>query len=376
MVIRMKKKNKIIVIKAIGGVAAMGVVGYLFLNSTDSNPLNVKNPYSEEAIKEASKYELDDNLVQYTYSKTLEVALTSGLFVEDYFVNYVNIDYVDTDNFINDVNDLLSKGYTNDEVNEFFDLNNQNKKKLLSSDERIDFIKYSDINYYSIDNIQRYDKYIEDNGSSIEDAILKVNMNLDKPFYTDTKEVSNPESYDVLINKYYGSSSSYTPIDLVKIPGFDHITFREEPTKQFVKLMEEAKMDGFTFEPTTAYRNYNYQNILYTNYVKKDGTEAADTYSARPGFSEHNIGLAIDIKNPSYYNQTGVRMNDEDYKWILDNSYKYGFIVRYPKDSTPITGYIEEPWHLRYLGVDLATKVVKSKLTYDEYYEMYIRPTL
>ena len=106
------------------------------------------------------------------------------------------------------------------------------------------------------------------------------------------------------------------------------------------------------------------QRGLYNNYKNRDGEAAADTYSARPGHSEHQLGLAVDIRSRTLTSN----LTDSDYKWMLENSYKYGFIVRYPKGKQHITQFIEEPWHLRYLGVELATKVKESGLTYDEYY--------
>ena len=104
---------------------------------------------------------------------------------------------------------------------------------------------------------------------------------------------------------------------------------------------------------------------LYNNYKNRDGEQKADTYSARPGFSEHQLGLAVDVRS----NTLSDNLTPEHYEWMLNNSYKYGFIVRYPKGKQHITQFMEEPWHLRYLGVELATKVHSTGLTYDEYYD-------
>ena len=97
---------------------------------------------------------------------------------------------------------------------------------------------------------------------------------------------------------------------------------------------------------------------------KKDGFAAAETYSARSGYSEHQLGLAVDIVNGKW---NYLSEGDKEYTWLINNSYKYGFILRYPHESEYITGYVFEDWHFRYLGIDLATKVHESKLTYDEY---------
>ena len=103
---------------------------------------------------------------------------------------------------------------------------------------------------------------------------------------------------------------------------------------------------------------------LTSLYFELKGFAEAETYSARAGYSEHQLGLAVDILNGrwSYLSET-----DKEYEWLINNSYKYGYILRYPRDKEYVTGYVFEDWHFRYLGVELATKVYESNLTYDEY---------
>ena len=118
----------------------------------------------------------------------------------------------------------------------------------------------------------------------------------------------------------------------------------------------------------SGYRSYNIQVQLYNNYVKKDGKAEADRYSARPGFSEHQTGLVLDITTGNTSRPIGTWFdNTPQAKWLYENAYKYGFILRYPHESEYITGFVFEDWHFRFLGIDLATKVYESKLTYDEY---------
>ena len=174
----------------------------------------------------------------------------------------------------------------------------------------------------------------------------------------------------MIVNKFNHLEKDFLPKDLVTLFDSNRGAKMVKPAAEaYKKLIEKAKEDGITLESTTAYRSYSFQNTLYTNYVAKDGVKEADTYSARPGSSEHQLGLAVDLNDP---NVSGSRLNDKDYEWLLNNSYKFGFIVRYTASGVPITGYMEEPWHIRYLGVDLATKVHDSGLTYEEYYDLYI----
>ena len=128
------------------------------------------------------------------------------------------------------------------------------------------------------------------------------------------------------------------------------------------KMFADAKKDGLTFWIASGYRSYDRQYTVYNNYVAKDGQAAADRYSARPGHSEHQTGLAFDL------NELTEAFGDSPQgKWLAENCHKYGFIIRYPKNKEHITGYMYEPWHVRYIGVDNATAVYESGLCLEEY---------
>ena len=133
----------------------------------------------------------------------------------------------------------------------------------------------------------------------------------------------------------------------------------------FGKMNADAKSLGLSLWIASGYRSYWTQNTLYNNYVASDGKEEADTYSARPGYSEHQTGLAFDLNSVE-----DSFANTDEGKWVKDNCYRYGLIIRYPKGKESITGYIYEPWHLRYVGVDLATKLYNDGdwITLEEYF--------
>ena len=188
-----------------------------------------------------------------------------------------------------------------------------------------------------------------------------------KEFYTDTKEVSDPDDLLVVVNKFNYLPKDYKPSDLVYIDGAygNKVPIRSVLKDDFLALQTAAKDElGITLMPTTAFRDQNFQKVLYDKYVKKDGVKAADTYSARPGYSEHQTGLAIDIMNAKSEFLTST---DVEYDWLVKNSYKYGFILRYPKDKETITGYMAEEWHFRYVGKDVAKVIYDDNITYDEY---------
>ena len=129
-------------------------------------------------------------------------------------------------------------------------------------------------------------------------------------------------------------------------------------------MKDAAKKDGVSLKVISGFRSYNTQKYLYNNYVKADGKSAADRYSARPGHSEHQTGLAADINKISY-----TWGDTKEGKWLNDNCYKYGFVIRYTKDGESKTGYKFEPWHIRYLGVDVAKKLYNNGnwITLEEY---------
>ena len=127
-------------------------------------------------------------------------------------------------------------------------------------------------------------------------------------------------------------------------------------------MAEAAKKEGYNIPLVSGYRSYELQKTIYNNYIDIYGQAATDTFSAKPGHSEHQSGLAMDVgKIDDNYGNTS------EGKWLALNANKYGFIIRYPKGKEHITGYKYEPWHIRYLGVDIATKVYSSGLTLEEY---------
>ncbi|WP_314078143.1 M15 family metallopeptidase [uncultured Granulicatella sp.] len=135
--------------------------------------------------------------------------------------------------------------------------------------------------------------------------------------------------------------------------------------REIIKKMQEL---GFSISNQySGFRSYEYQTKLYQNYVNKDGKEAADTYSARPGYSEHQTGLAFDILNGAG-GLLGENPQDEKaIEWLHSHAHEYGFIVRFQEGKEAITGYQAEAWHLRYVG-DIAEKIYTSNLTLEEYF--------
>ena len=138
----------------------------------------------------------------------------------------------------------------------------------------------------------------------------------------------------------------------------------------FENLSSDAKKENLNIIAMSTYRSYNYQVNLYNRYVQQDGKENADTYSGRPGHSEHQTGLAADV-----YNKTETYTNFEktkEYEWMQNHAHEYGFILRFPKDKVDETGYQFESWHYRYVGLEAAKYIKEHNISFEEYYAAII----
>ncbi|HEY4161057.1 MAG TPA: M15 family metallopeptidase [Candidatus Saccharimonadales bacterium] len=180
--------------------------------------------------------------------------------------------------------------------------------------------------------------------------------------------LTDPTSIWVIANKQHPLNPvTYTPPDLtvpnvpLAQPGADNMQMRTVTATAIEKLFTAAKQAGVNLEVVSAYRSYTYQQTVYNRYVTGSGQAAADQESARPGYSEHQTGLAVDIGavsgNCELSQCFGTTPEGE---WLAANAYKYGFLLRYPADKVAVTGYEYEPWHFRYIGTDLSGELQKD----------------
>ncbi|MFW2514214.1 D-alanyl-D-alanine carboxypeptidase family protein [Demequina sp. SO4-13] len=168
----------------------------------------------------------------------------------------------------------------------------------------------------------------------------------------------DPYSVLVVVNKRRPlSPSHYSPPDLVTVqgvPGGSDDRLREETVRQLAAMHSAAESDGASFWVVSSYRSHSYQADLFEDYAEQHGVEAAETFSARPAHSEHQTGWAVDVAADgcslsACFGDTAAG------RWIAANGHEYGFIIRYPEGQSHITGYRYEPWHLRYVGIGLAS---------------------
>jgi len=246
------------------------------------------------------------------------------------------------------------------------------KENLTTKQIKLNKLKNIDqkIDYFNYDYIDRYIDYMNKNKSlSIEDVITRVNIGIDHDYYTNTKKSPYLNKSYILVNKYYFAGKSYVPNNLESIDenyarsGMKLVNYAKDA---FEKMCKDAEKEDLKIIAMSSYRSYIYQLNLYNRYLKEDGQMKADSYSARPGYSEHQTGLAVDVYN-GVEDYTNFE-NTKEFEWMQKNAHKYGFILRFPKDKTDLTGYVYESWHYRYVGVKIATYIKENNLCFEEYY--------
>lgn len=265
---------------------------------------------------------------------------------------------------INIVDTIKPEIIAKDDITIYLGDNIDLTKDIIVSDNSLEDIKIKIDGDYDLNKVGKYNlKYIASDSSNNEttyDFILNVIEDPNNKTFTTSKgylaKIIDGVTYIdgiLIVNKTYNLPSSYGT------------QLTDTTTNSFNEMRSEASKLGLNLYISSGFRSYSLQNTIYNNYVNMDGKANADTYSARAGHSEHQTGLAFDLNsiNSSF-------ADTQEGKWVNDNAYKYGFIIRYPKGKESITGYMYEPWHLRYVGTNLATKLYNSGnwISLEEYY--------
>jgi D-alanyl-D-alanine carboxypeptidase len=195
--------------------------------------------------------------------------------------------------------------------------------------------------------------------------------------------LDKPGSLWWVVNKTRPLPDGYIPSDLA-VPAVrlrlgssqEQMKFSQSASSDLIKMFDAAKLDDVTLVFGSGYRSEALQRQFYNSYVAQDGQEAADRYSARPGTSEHQTGLAFDATSVNQNCHLEICFEDlPEGQWLKENAYKYGFIVRYPDGKESVTGYQYEPWHMRYVGVELATEMRNTGIkTLEEFFNLPTAP--
>ena len=321
-------------------------------------------------IKHVYKYDYIQILTELLLKKEFNSEkLTNYL---DYYIKYPNVTIDDLLYLINnDFNELEYNNFNKEIIlNDDFDKEKMNRyneyhdKYNLSVNDTIsavnndfdkynikynkEYLKFLNRDYTITNNLERYYNYCKNKTISIDECISEVNSNLDLETYINSKKANTNDNEKILVNKYYKLDSTYEPDDLINID--KHLgngKIKKEVLEEYKKMYEDAKKDKINLYIIKGYISYNEQKKLYTKNKK---------YYEKPGYSENQTGYSIEITNSD---------------WLTKNAYKYGFILRYPKDKEKITGYYKSNYY-RYVGKEIATFINKNNISYEEYYAFFI----
>ena len=274
------------------------------------------------------------------------------------------------------ITELKNKGYSKESINYILiNLNKSEITKIISKKYDEDLEEYIKIEDFDYDKYDRYIAYQKKHKNlDKEDIVLRIELKIDLDNYEDAEQIEDPDSLLAYVNRHRYINKDYEPSDLVEMDDkysnnyYGVNKLRSEAYEHFKEMVDDANSQGIEFVAETTYRSFDDQETIYNNYAYEHTREETDKYAARPGYSEHELGTAIDLSNVWY-----IEEGDEEYKWIEKNCWKYGFIMRYKKNKEDITKYAAEDWHIRYVGVKAATLIHNKNITFDEYWYKYVK---
>ena len=237
-----------------------------------------------------------------------------------------------------------------------------------------DLAPYRKVNGYKLQNLEAYM-----NAYSIYNNYNYAVCITNYPFIissngepADKYTITNPDNLLTLVKKGFYLPEDYEPElvdpEIPVAPDCQNSKMTKETSAALTKMYEAAKKEGLELVLNSAYRSYQTQVETMADFVKRYNTQYANEYVAQPGASEHQTGLGIDLTAQSVVEGKRITFGDTDeYKWVIKNCSKYGFIIRFEDGTDGITGIAHEPWHLRYVGEDVAKEIVEKGWTFEEY---------
>ena len=365
------KPGFVILLKGIGIIACI-LLGLFIFYSKQINDLT-KLGYSKEASKNILFSWKKDYVISVGENKTLNAAFMSADYDENNLNHYTKIKYHDQKHLIKNINSLLKIGYSNNDINIILSHGTDDSVSEFAKREKVKYLEeFFCVDYAKLENYDRYVNYSDETGEDEETTVLFVNLDLDKPDYEEA-EIVNDFSSDMLVNKHRSLTENFEPDDLVDISSDyaseDDFKASRIAYNAYKKMSDAAKSEGYEIVINSAYRSYQDQLDVIDYYKNAYGQNYVDKYVAKAGFSEHQTGLAFDIGSRS----VNVFADSKEYEWMQDNAYKYGFILRFSKKYESVTGFRSEPWHYRYVGVEIATYIHEHKnMPYEYYYAIFL----
>ena len=364
---RLKLKEPFISIGRIGGIILAIILAVFLFYRYEIHTIK-RLGYSEKA----SQFILFNFKKSYVksvhYSDTLNAAFESDSYNEKYLKYYAQIDYYKGDLLISNINSLIEKKYSVSEINVILAHGSLEDVRDFAKRDKVVYLdEYFEYSFARIRLYDRYLAYSDESGENAYNTIVYVNLGIDKEEYNEPYLVTK-FSKDMLINKHFSLNKNFVPDNLVTISSEDSvdegIKLNGEAYRAFKQMKSDMNKEGLDVLINEGYRSYSDQEELCDYYRNLYGDNYASKYVALPGFSEHQTGLAIDLSSTS----TRTFSNSKEYKWMLDNSYRYGFILRYDSRLITETQFNSEPWHFRYVGSDISNYIHEHYMSYEEYY--------
>lgn len=227
--------------------------------------------------------------------------------------------------------------------------------------------------------VEKKDENDDTNQEEVKDEENSNSESKDKVLDDGTVEVAEPASIQVVVNKQRKLPADYIPEDLT-VPDVPFYFTEDHPKKQMravaadalEELFAAAEKDGLDLVAASGYRSFDRQKNIYDRNVAKYGKEETDTFSAQPGTSEHQTGLAMDVTSAQVAFQLQQSFGDtSEGEWLAEHAHEYGFIIRYLEGAQEITGYTYEPWHLRYVGKDISSTIHNQEATLEEFFGLH-----
>ena len=264
-------------------------------------------------------------------------------------------------------------GYSDNEIEYIKTLKEDEINTLLNHKYNVNITKLMKEKKFIFANLDKYLDYINENNGNLTDIVAKVNTKASLGWYKSTADTDTSKGELMLVNKFYKLSETYVPSDLVDVSlsyAYEGKQVSKMMYDSLTNMLDAAKESGYNLVVSQGYRSYADQEEAYNDIEASSGVDYADKVAARPGHSEYQTGLSVVVK--PLYTEGSDMENSPEHTWILENAYKYGFILRYPKDKENITGFSYDAWRLRYVGSNAARIIHNENITFDEYYEYYI----
>ncbi len=364
------KKSVVQKLKIVGVIFAIIIVIFFFYSSQISSLTRLG--YSKEAARNILFQFKKEYVLSVGENKTLNAAFESDDYNEKYLDQYSKIDYQNQKHLIKNINTLIKKGYSNDNISMILAHGSDQDVTEFAKRDKINYLEeFFSLPYAKLSNYDRYVDYSNETGEDDETTVLAVNLDMDKENYEDPIIVKK-FSTDMLVNKHRSLTKAFEPEDLVSIDEKYAVDDTQAGSRiavnAFIQMYKAAKKEGYGLVINSSYRSYEDQEETCDTYRELYGEKYVKNYVAMPGFSEHQTGLSFDIGSTD----TNVFADSDEYEWVQENAHKYGFIQRFPTKYESITGFRAEPWHYRYVGKKIATYIYENDISFEEYYALFL----